>query len=219
MVIQIYKGITNAISRGILKPGQVLKEQELQRWFGVSRAPVREAIRLLEGDGILIVNSYKKKYIRHITRQDFKDISLLLACIEGFAASLASKTITANQIADLQRINREFENAFDQKKFDLTAELNLQFHKYILELANNKILTEAIRPVTKMTRYWLTCTSYQNASLVFASIKEHKKIIEILRIHDSSKAEEEVRKHILNAYDRLLKYSIFDSDGKLVIPS
>jgi DNA-binding GntR family transcriptional regulator len=121
MVIQIYKEITNAISKGILKPGQVLKEQELQRWFGVSRAPVREAIRLLEGDGILIVNSYKKKYIRHITRQDFKDISLLLACIEGFAASLASKTITANQIADLQRINREFENAFDQKKFDLTA--------------------------------------------------------------------------------------------------
>ena len=74
MVDQIYKTLGRAIATGGLAPGQVLKEVELQKAFHVSRAPIREAIRLLEADDLVIVDAYKKKYVRLVTRQYVQDL-------------------------------------------------------------------------------------------------------------------------------------------------
>lgn len=76
MVAQIHKAMSDAISKGVLKPGQPIKESDLQSWFNTSRAPIREAIRLLEADGMVIVDHYKRKYVRPITKQILSELIL-----------------------------------------------------------------------------------------------------------------------------------------------
>jgi len=220
MVTQIYNDIAHAISQSVLKPGQLLREQELQEWFGVSRAPIREAVRLLEADGLVIVDNYKKKYVRHITNKDFKDISLLLACLEGFAANLATTQFTKEQIANIQNINEELKKAFEQRNYDLCADLNLKFHESYVKITDNKPLIKAIRPLTK-TIVWFSLTRvyYRKKNLIKLSIKEHENIIEAFRSKHSNKAEEEARIHVINSQERLLEISNFDSNGNYIIPS
>ena len=98
LVGQIYRNLSQAIMDGSLKPGLPLKEQELQRNLGVSRAPIREAIRLLQADRLVVVSTYKEKYVRRITRDDLLDVIPVLACLEGCAARLAAQRMGSAQI-------------------------------------------------------------------------------------------------------------------------
>ena len=85
LVKQIYNSIAEAISQGNLQPGQLLKEVDLQKAFSVSRAPIREAIRLLEADGLVVVDAYKKKYVRNITYKYIQELIPVLSRLEGCA--------------------------------------------------------------------------------------------------------------------------------------
>lgn len=74
IVEQLYSLLCMEIMDGSLKPGQALLEKDLQQRFGTSRAPIREAIRLLAADRLVVVNAYKKKYVRKITREDLREV-------------------------------------------------------------------------------------------------------------------------------------------------
>ena len=90
IVEQIHKSLSDAILNQELQPGTPLTEIELQEWFGVSRAPIREAIRMLESEGLVVVNAFKKKYVRKLTHKELEEIYTVLGCLEGFAAGIAA---------------------------------------------------------------------------------------------------------------------------------
>lgn len=212
MVNQIHKELSQAISRGILKPGQPLREIELQKWFNTSRAPIREAIRLLEGDGLVIVDTYKKKYVRLITLDLIKETIPVMACLEGYAGNLAIEKITKEHITLLQTINEEIRGAFNQKKYDECSQKNFNFHRIYVKLSNNQALIKAIRSLMK-NAMWLMATNiyYKNSELIPLSIDEHKKIIEAFESGNGQRVEEEIRKHVLNNVERSTP-SIFESN-------
>ena len=90
LVDQIYKSLGRAIAKGHIRTGQLLKETDLQKAFGVSRAPIREALRMLESDDLVVVDAYKKKYVRPITRKYIEDLIPVMAALESLAAGLAA---------------------------------------------------------------------------------------------------------------------------------
>ena len=98
---QVYRSLTKAILNQELKPGTPLREAELQAWFGVSRAPIREAIRLLESEGLVVVNAFKTKYVRKFSREELEETYSVLGCLEGFAAYLATSRIAEDQLSQL----------------------------------------------------------------------------------------------------------------------
>lgn len=214
MVGQIHKNLVEAISKGKLKPGQPLRELELQKWFGTSRAPIREAIRLLESEGLIIVDTYKKKYVRPITKQILKETVPVMACLEGLAANLAAEQISEEKISSLQKITAEMGKAFEEKNYDVCANLNFDFHRTYVKLCNNEILIKAIRSIMKNTIWlWITSLYYTKSELIPLSLDEHEEIIESLQTHNALKAEEMVRKHITNVLERSLELSVFSPDG------
>lgn len=205
MVNQIYRDLAGAISKGVLEPGQLLRESELQQWFRTSRAPIREAIRLLEADGLVTVDTYKKKYVRRITLETLKETIPVMACLEGFAANLASERITSEQIGILQKINEEMKIAFEEKKFNLCSQLNFSFHRTYVKLSDNNTLIKAIRSIMKNTIWLMTTNLYYNKSeLIPLSMAEHKNIINAFQERNGKEVEEEVRKHIRNIIERWL---------------
>jgi len=214
MVDQIYHELGRAISKGDLPPGTILKETELQKWFAVSRAPIREAIRLLEADDLVVVDAYKKKHVRKVTRSYLEDLIPVMACLEGYGASLAAKRLTDEQIDNLKKINKEMENAYGIKRYDLCAELNFDFHRIYIKSADNQVLSTAIRSIKKkIIWFWLTNVTYKKHEVIPLSITEHDLIIQEFLNRDSKKAEMAVRTHIVNILDRSIRNADFDSEG------
>ncbi len=219
MVEQIYHALSDAIVNGKLKPGTLIKELELKKIFGVSRAPIREAVRLLEAKGLLVVDAYKKKYVRRITRDYLNDILPFAACIEGFAARLALNNISADQLEMLEKLNSEMEQLYYLKDYVGCAHKNFDFHRTFIQASQNNSIRQATRAVTQGTIwFWITQTYYHKGSLIPLSISEHNEIIELFRLRDSDALESKVREHILNVFKRTIEVSAFDDNGDYIIP-
>ena len=214
MVDQIYASISRAITTGELEPGARLVEQQLQKDFGVSRAPIREAIRLLEADGLVVVDAYKKKSVRNLTREDLTENIPVLACLESLAAKIAAARITPPKLCELEEINRQIGEQYKAGNYTECAELNFSFHRALLHLAGNKALRRAISSIIKSTIWlWLANQYYSNNSIIPSSIDEHGAILEAMEKGDAALAESRVREHIENVLERFLRQSNFDEDG------
>lgn len=214
VVNQIYKDLGRAIAKGELPPGMPLKEAELQDWFGVSRAPIREAIRMLQADDLVIIDEFKKKYVRQITRSYLEDLIPVIERLEGYGAGLAARKITDNEIDELKNINESMRVAYSEKKYELCPQLNFDFHRIYIKSANNQVLNTTIRSMKKtIIWFWLTNFAYKNHEMIPISISEHDLIIQEFIDHNSRKAEKVVRTHIVNILERSLKNINFDSNG------
>ena len=219
MTNQIYKSLGRAIAKGDLKPGQLLTESGLQRAFGVSRAPIREAIRLLEAEDLVVLDSYKKKYVRPITCQHIKELIPVLACLEGYAAKIAAEQLTDEHIASLEKMNEQIKAAYEQEKNDLIPELNFDFHRIYVKAANNQVLNKAIRSMKKGTMwFWLHSVYYKNIEVIPMTIAEHDMIVQGFMKRDPIEAEVQVRRHIENILDRQFSPRLFDSEGFYISP-
>jgi len=213
-VDQIYRTLGRAIAKGELAPGQVLKEQELQKAFHVSRAPIREAMRLLEADDLVVVDAFKKRYVRKVTRSYLEDLIPVMARLEGYGASLAATRLKDEEIDKIKKINKEMEIAYGQKMYDVCAELNFDLHRIYIKSANNQVLNTAIRSLKKkVIWFWLTNFTYKRHEAIPLSISEHDSIIQKFIERDSKGAESAVRDHITNILERSIRNADFDSEG------
>jgi len=220
LVDQIKHDLGMAIVKGDILPGQQLKEVELQKWFGVSRAPIREALRLLQGDGLVIVDNFKKRYVRRITKKDLEDLFPVMACLEGLAAGFAASVITPGTIYELQQVNVGIEKAYKEKQYHMCADLNFKFHSIFIKLVDNNALNRTIRSLTKgLIWLWMTNLYYDKNDLIPLSIAEHYNIISAFKKKNSEIAEKQVRNHIIKIFNRSLSYSIFDDEGDYVLSS
>ena len=218
LVDQIKNDLCDAIEKGALMPGQQLKEVELQKWFGVSRAPIREALRLLQGDGLITMDDYKKRCVRRITKKDIEEIFPVMACLEGLAAGLAASKITTEQIGKLTGISLKMAAAHKEKKYKLCTRLNYKFHSIIINIVDSHALNRAMRSLTKGSIWlWITNCYYEKDDSILLSISEHNRIIKALKEKNSKKAEQEARNHINQVYQRSLEFAIFDNEGDYVL--
>jgi len=199
VVEQIHKSLSDAILNQELQPGTPLTEMELQGWFGVSRAPIREAIRMLESEGLVVVNAFKKKYVRKLTNEELQEIYAVLGCLEGFAASIAVSRLSAEQLNELGENIEKMKDEYGKGDIASCTQLNFEFHSSIIRTANNSVLKKTIASIMRAPGwYWLTRTYYQNPVLVLSSITDHSEILNALRARDCERADKCVRDHFSN---------------------
>lgn len=199
LVDQIYKSLEKAILSNEIKGGESLNESELQKNFGVSRAPIREAIRLLQSDGLVVVDNYRRKRVRKLVPKDVRNSLPVLEALETLAAKLAVAHMTEETIATLENNVYKLEEAYKEKNFDLCSQLNREFHKTYIEAAGNDILAQTISSVMKRSiSYYLSVIYFEHQDLVPSFIEEHKEIIEAFRSKDVDKAVQKTVKHFSN---------------------
>lgn len=199
MAEQIHRALSKAILSNEIKPGTPLTEAELQKWFGVSRAPIREAIRLLESEGLVVTNAYKTRHVRKLTAEEIQETYTVLACLEGFAANLATSQISEEQLGSLEKNIGQMEEAYRGGDLDSCTKLNFEFHRTINRAANNSVLRRSISNIMKSPGwYWLTRVYYDNPVLVLSSVADHTEILKGLRTGVPELAEAAVRVHMFN---------------------
>ncbi|MGA3115379.1 MAG: GntR family transcriptional regulator [Syntrophobacteraceae bacterium] len=199
VVEQIHKSLSDAILNQELQPGTPLTEMELQQWFGVSRAPIREAIRMLESEGLVVVNAFKKKYVRKLTHEEWQEICTVLGCLEGFAAGIAAGLLSDEQLDKLGENIEQMKEEYEKGNMAACTQLTFEFHSSIIRAANNSVLKKTIASIMRGPGwYWLTRTYFQDPSLVLSSVTDHSEILIALRARDSQKADKCFRDHFSN---------------------
>ena len=191
-----YQKLLAAIQHGELKPGTRIREVEVAERFGISRTPVRDAIRRLESDGLLIHLPRHGAVIRELDHREVIELYEIREVLEGTAARYAARHASELEIAELEDLNElMLKNGEDPVK---VAEANHLFHQALYRTANNRFLIDALNSLSNSMAL-LGGTTLQYTNRPDSAYQEHKNIIDNIRSGNADQADADARHHIRSA--------------------
>lgn len=195
----VFENLREAIVEGRLQPGQRLMEVQLAEQLGVSRTPVREAIRKLELEGLVIMLPRKGAYVANMSLKDMIDVLEIRATLEGLAASLAAERISDEDLNKLRKISEEFkESLLNKSNLEEILKKDVEFHECIFNAAKNSKLTQLINSLWEQV-YRFRVTYVSNYDTSVSLIEEHAQILDALVKGDSELAKKYAIDHIEKA--------------------
>lgn len=191
----VFENLREAIVEGKVKPGQRLMEVQLAEQLGVSRTPVREAIRKLELEGLVIMLPRKGAYVANMSLKDIIDVLEIRASVEGLAASLASERISPEDIKKLEAILKDFEQSAAGSDVETLLKKDVEFHECIFKATNNKKLHQLINSLWEQVyRFRVTYISDYDSTVDIA--RDHKLILDAIKKGDNEMAKKHATEHI-----------------------
>lgn len=204
---RVFQKIRDNILNGTYKEQDELREATLGKELGVSRTPVREALRQLELEGLVTIVPNKGAYVTGITPKDVKDIYIARSMLEGLCARWATEYITDEQLDELEEIVLLSE--FHIKKegninVEQIAVLDGRFHAVLYEASNSRILSHVLMDFHRYVQM-ARQSSIVSEERARKSIREHKQILRAIRDKDAYLAEQLANEHILHVIQNLRK--------------
>lgn len=193
----VFNTLRQAILRGELKPGERLMEIQLANKLGVSRTPIREAIRKLELEGLVLMIPRRGAEVAEITEKSLRDVLEVRGALEELAVKLACQKITDEQILELRAAEKEFEMALSSGDVTVYAEADVKFHDVIYRATDNQRLIQLLFNLREqMYRYRVEYLKREESHGTL--LIEHKKIIEAIASRDMEASVDAVCQHIDN---------------------
>src|SRR5260221_4233851 len=206
-VERAYRTIRDGIVSGAYGPGAHLTAQGLAAASGISRTPVREAMRRLHAECLIRFIPNRGAFGTHLDERDISKIYDLRVALEGYAAEAAAHEGTAAQTDALESLAREMAAAVEQSPgpaIDRITQLNNEFHKLIVTAAANPRLETALASIVEMPLVLRTFRHYSQDELR-RSMTQHLELVEALRAHDGLWARSVMSSHILAGRNTLLR--------------
>jgi DNA-binding GntR family transcriptional regulator len=198
--------IREAILDGRLPPGRRLKEEELAQELGISRTPVREALLMLQAEGLVDAAPNRGATVRSHSVEDLTDLYQLRALLEGYAARRAATRLSDESVAGLRESCVRFERFLDGgAELQELVQENLVFHQTILEGAGSARLATMVRQVIELPLVYRSYIWYSQEQQQI-SAHYHSQITRALEARDSERAELVMKEHIFEARDLLLAH-------------
>ena len=204
---KIFLKLRQDILDGKYKAGDSLVELKLAEEMGVSRTPVREAIRQLELEGLVFSIPNKGVFVEGITSQDIEDIYAIRECMEGLAARWAIERMDDQSLKELENLCELMEFYTGKGDLDRVGELNSKFHDLIFESTNSKPLKQILSDF----QYYIgniRLASLKSPGRAEQSLNEHKAIVEAFKDRDVERGERVLVEHIRNTrrnYEKMRK--------------
>lgn len=193
----VFNTLRQAILRGELQPGERLLEIHLANKLGVSRTPIREAMRKLELEGLVLMIPRKGAVVAEITEKSLRDVLEVRKALEELAVKLACEKIQDEEIDELKAAAKEFENALKSGDVTVFAEADVKFHDIIYRTTDNQRLIQLLYNLREqMYRYRVEYLKREDSHEIL--LAEHQKIIETIERRDEKSAVEAVCTHIDN---------------------
>ena len=193
----VFNTLREAILRGDLVPGERLMELQLASKLGVSRTPIREAIRMLEQEGLAITIPRKGAIVAGMTEKDMQDVLEIREALEELSVQVACDKITDEEIAELQKNMKNFEHSLKSGDLKKMAQADVEFHDVIYRATDNPKLISMLNNLREqMYRYRVEyLKNPQNHEQL---LKEHEAIYKGIVEKDKDAVTEMIRKHISN---------------------
>ena len=210
---RVFQKLREDILSGRYKEHEELKEVAIGEELGVSRTPVREAFRQLELEGLIQIVPNKGAYVTGITATDVKDIYMIRSLLEGLCARLATEKITKEQLEEMEENIYLAQFHAAKGHMDQMAELDNRFHEILYEACDSKMLEHTLRDYHQYVLRVRQKTLSTNTRGL-ASNDEHRQIMEAIKAGDADKAEKLANRHMLNAYDNMVKNGLYEIYGE-----
>jgi len=199
-----YVSLKGAIVNGDLHPGQRLVESALSARMGISRIPVREAIKKLEQDGLIEKLEKGGFIVKNPSRKEIEETFGIRACLESYAAALATGHMDVPTIDRLENVLRLYRDALERRDIPKMTQLNNQLDEIIFSTSGSRKLYALIANfrdfIFRYRKVLLTCMEYAAISL-----SEHEEIVRAMKEGDGERVEKLVRKHLLRGRDILIR--------------
>jgi DNA-binding GntR family transcriptional regulator len=202
---QVYEALWSRIVSGEIKPGSRLSDLQWSAKLRVSRTPVREAMRRLLQDGILLPLARGGYEVARINAQDLERLYRCRAVLESLAVREATRNISRRQLEKLSLLIEQTEQALADKKFDQAFKLNTQFHQSIVRFCGNAYLQGLLSNLSRMILYASSSlmiavhhaqTARSYTEHLRNTQKDHREILELLKNGDSSAAARRMEEHL-----------------------
>jgi DNA-binding GntR family transcriptional regulator len=178
-----------------LEPGSWIDELRIAEELGISRTPLREALKVLAAEGLVTMKVRRGAYVTEVSEQDLRDVYHLLSLLESDAAGVVAATADDSQLAELADLHSQLEAAVhDAEAF---FKVNERFHMRLLELANNRWRDQMVadlRKVMKLNRH----NSLLKSGRIAESLAEHRAIMQALLARDATATTNRMREHFAN---------------------
>lgn len=191
--VKAYNIIKDSILEGLFKPGEKLKESKLAEKLGVSRGPIREAVRMLVQEGLLLQDDQLRVY--HPTFQDLVDLYQCREVMEALAARLASLNILDHELDQLSKILTQTKEATVKNNRTEIINLNTQFHDKIIYASRNKELIRSLQVIRSKVLF-MRNNGHKSYFREDNFIDEHEAIFQMILNRDEVNAEKEMKLHI-----------------------
>jgi DNA-binding GntR family transcriptional regulator len=199
-----YVSLREAIVKGDLHPGQRLVESALSDQMGISRIPVREAIKKLEQDGLIEKLEKGGFIVKDPTSEEIEETFGIRACLESYAAALAARHMDASTLDRLEGVLNRYRDALKAKDIAKMTQLNNQLDEIMYRASKSEKLYGLIGNfrdfISRHRKALLNCMEYAAISL-----SDHEEIVQAMKDRDEEKVEKLVRKHLLRGRDIVIK--------------
>ena len=181
-----------------LKPGNWIDELKLAEEYGISRTPLREALKVLAAEGLVTMKVRRGAYVTELSEKDLIDVFHMLALLESDAAAAAARRATAGDLQDLQDLHRQLAAATTNREDFFSV--NERFHMRLLQIADNRWRDQMVgdlRKVMKLNR----AQSLLKTGRLAESLQEHRELLDALLARDGPKAAKAMRRHMKRGLD------------------
>ena len=199
---QVFDKLENDIIQGVYKRGELLTELKLVEQLGVSRTPIREALRRLEQER-LIEDTGKGSRVLGITEEDLQDIMNIRERIEGLAAYYATVNLTEDGLKELTHIVDLQEFYFSKRDKEHLRQVDDAFHDMICSLSKRSVISDTLTPLMRKTRRYRR-VAIDNWERTTRTMNEHKQIFQAIASGDAKLAEELTTQHIIHAKEHMI---------------
>jgi DNA-binding GntR family transcriptional regulator len=193
----VFKTLREAILRGDLKPGERLMELQLAAKLGVSRTPIREAIRMLEQEGLAVTIPRRGAEVARMTLKDMEDVLEIREALDELAVQIACTRITQEQLDRLRKVKEEFELCTRGSDVKKIAQADVAFHDVIYEATGNPKLVSMLSNLREQI-YRYRVEYLKDSRNYPVLIREHETILEALRARDKERATAAMQEHVAN---------------------
>ena len=193
---EIVAQIQKMIRKGILVRGQKINEKRLCESMGVSRTPVREALRLLKSEGLIDLIPHKGAFVSQPCIEEINDMFEVMSVLEGTCARLAVANMKGKDFKRIESLHKELEEHYRNRDYEAYLKKNHIFHVFIQELAGNKVLNDVINGLRQKILLYRQKQLYQPERFD-QSIQEHRDLLQAFRKKDPGLAQLLMKQHLL----------------------
>jgi DNA-binding GntR family transcriptional regulator len=185
-----------------LEPGSWIDELKIAQDYGISRTPLREALKVLAAEGLVTMKVRRGAYVTEVSETDLANVYHLLSLLESDAAGVVASHANAQELADLQALHQALEQAAAPEQLDRERffQINEQFHMRLLEIANNRWRNQMVadlRKVMKLNRH----NSLLKSGRIAESLNEHRALMAALTAQDIALSTQRMQEHFANGLE------------------
>jgi DNA-binding GntR family transcriptional regulator len=199
---EISRYIQEEIFSNRLKPGDRIVETKIAKELGVSQAPVRESIRMLELIGVVETKPFLGTFVKTLRKKDIEDAYEVRKYLEMLAVKEAAKFIDDEKLNEIEKIFEEMKKAAQRQDFQRFVEIDICFHQKIIDISGNKLLNK-VWNLVNLSKWTYVTTNISTRSLVELADR-HKDIIESLKKRDIEEAVSNMSRHIQELKEEIL---------------